>query len=229
MYRIDSMYEAMAEAVVMAQQEKKVERWVAAAGFWLGRQQILGETTFWYALAAKVTVLLPADERAAIEEQLNRPEAALLDNTGDWPDIPSGLQSVIDSWSPPAAEIDLDVLRENAVVKVDRAAENYRLNFITAGTGQMMTYQQKLIEARAKLANGSIADADIPHIVAEAEATGTTKTAVAQDIADRFEGWQVMSAAIEGRRMAAKKAIAEAETAAAIEAAANVNWAGAAE
>ncbi|MCK8779096.1 hypothetical protein M0654_03760 [Rhizobium sp. NTR19] len=224
MYRIDSMYEAMADAVVKAHQAQTVDRWVAASAIWLARQQIFGVQDFWYELAAKVTSLLPDADRLAIDEQLSRQEEKLFQNTGDWPVVPSGLHAVVDSWSPQEAEIDIDLLRAEMVAKVDREAEAYRLNFITAGDGQAMTYQQKLAEARAKLANTSIADAEIPHIVAEAEATGMTKTDVAQSIVDTFAGWQILSAGIEGKRMAAKKAIAEAEAAEAIKAAAAVSW-----
>ncbi len=39
-----------------------------------------------------------------------------------------------------------------------------------------------------------------------------------------FEGWQIVSAGIERKRMGAKKAVAAAETAEAIAAAAAVNW-----
>ena len=224
MYRIDSMYEAMAEAVVKAHQEQNTERWVAAAAFWLGRQQIFGERDFWYSLAAKVTSLLPQEDRTAIEAQLNKQEDAVLDGVGDWPMMSSGLQAVINSWSPTPVVVDLVAVRAEAVSKVDRGAEAYRLNFITAGDGQAMAYQQKLAEARAKVANPSIADAEIPHIIAEAEATGMSKADKSQEIVATFAAWQNISAGIEGKRMAAKKAIAEAETVAAINAAANVDW-----
>ncbi len=225
MYRIDSMYEAMVEAVVKAHQEQKTERWVAAAAFWLGRQQIFGERDFWYGLAAKVTSLLPQEDRTAIEAQLNKQEDAVLDSVGDWPVMSSGLQSVVNSWSPAPIEVNLAVARAEAVSKVDRSAEAYRLNFITAGDGQAMAYQQKLAEARAKVADPSIADNEIPHITAEAEATGMSKAEKAEEIIATFAAWQNISAAIEGKRMATKKAIAEADTAEAINAAANVNWA----
>ena len=148
----------------------------------------------------------------------------MFESVGDWPVMSSGLQSVVSSWSPAPAEIDLDALKAEAVSKVDRAAEAYRMNFITPGFGQVMAYQQKLAEARAKVGNASIADAEIPHIVSEAAATGKTKQDVAQSIVETFETWQTLSASIEGKRMAAKTAIAAAETAEAINAARNINW-----
>ncbi len=227
MYQIDSMYEAMADGVVKAAQEQKAERWVAMAACWLGRQQIFSSRDYWYGVAGKVTSLLPAEERSAIEAQLSKQEDAIFDGVSDWPQIPASLQATVASWSPAPAEVDIEALKAEAILSVDRAAEAYRMNFITPGFGQVMTYQQKLVEARAKLANTSIADAEIPHVVSEAEATGKTKQEVAEEIVSTFETWQTLSASIEGKRMAAKAAIAEAEDAEAVTAATNVNWAGA--
>jgi hypothetical protein len=225
MYNIDSMYESMADAVVKASREQTADRWVATAACWLGRQQIFSARDFWYAIAAKVTSLLPAADKAAVEAQLSKQEDALFDSVGDWPDVPSNLQTIIDTWSPPPAEVDIDAAKAEAIIRVDRAAEAYRMNFITPGFGQVMAYQQKLVEARAKLANASIADAEIPHLVSEAEATGKTKQEVAEEIIGTFETWQALSASIEGKRMAAKTAIAAAETAEQINTATDINWA----
>lgn len=224
MYRIGSMYEAFAEALLKAHHEQKAERWVAAGAFWMGRQQIFGEAEFWYAFGAKVMSLLSAEERAGLEEQLSKQEDAAIVNVGDWPVISSGLQSVMSSWSPAPVEVDLDALRAEATARVDRSAEAFRMQFITPGFGQVMAYQQKLVEARALLADPDLPDADVPHIVTEAAATGMLKSEKAQEIVATFAAWQALSAMIEGKRMAAKKAIAEAETVSAINAAANVDW-----
>lgn len=224
MYNIDSMYEAMADGVVKAAKAQQADRWVAAAAFWLGRQQIYSVRDYWYAVAAKATTLLVADDRSSIEAQLSKAEDALLDTVTDWPEVPAGLQGIIDSWSPAPVEVDLDAVKVEAVAKVDRAAEAYRMNFITPGFGQVMTYQQKLAEARAYLADTSIEDSAIPHVVAEAAATGQSKQEVADEIVATFDSWQALSAVIEGKRMAAKAAIAAAETVEAVNAAANVSW-----
>jgi len=40
MYRIDSMYEPMVEALLSARSENRADRWMACVAFWLGRQQI---------------------------------------------------------------------------------------------------------------------------------------------------------------------------------------------
>ena len=225
MYSIDSMYEAMADAVIEASKDQKANRWVAAAAIWLGRQQIFSARDYWYAVAAKVTSLLPAAEKDAIAAQLSKQEDIIFDSVTDWPAIPDSLQSIISTWSPAPVEVDLEVVKAEAVSKVDRAAEAYRMQFITPGFGQVMTYQQKLVEARAVVADPSVDEAEIPHIVSEAAATGKTVEAVAQEVVVTFETWQQLSASIEGKRMAAKTAIQAAETAEAISAAADVNWA----
>ena len=53
-----------------------------------------------------------------------------------------------------------------------------------------------------------------------------TLTEKAEQIVATFEAWQAISAGIEGKRMAAKKAVASAETAEAIASAAAVEWQG---
>jgi hypothetical protein len=226
MYSIDSMYESMADGVVELLQQKKASRWAVAAAVWLGRQQILNAQSFWYEVASKMLAELAGPDAEALRGQLSKSEDTIFDGFGGtWPAIPDGVQSYIASWSPPPAEVDLDALRVSAVAKIDRDAETYRMQFITPGFGQVMAYQQKLKEAEAKLANGSIANDKIPHIVAEAEADDMTTAQKAQQIVDTFAGWQHISAGVEAKRMAAKKAVALAETPETITGAAEVNWA----
>lgn len=224
MYNIDSMYECMTEAVIKTVQAKKAERWAVCAAIWLGRQQILNARDFWYAAAAKMVSELPAADLASIEDQFSKSEDTLFETAGDWPALPDALSSLVSGWNPPAQEVDLDALRAAAVLKVDRSAEAYRMEFITPGFGQVMAYQQKLEEARAKQANASIANDKIPHIVAEAEADEMTTAEKAQQIVDTFAAWQHISAGVEAKRMAAKKAIALAGTPEAIASAGNIIW-----
>jgi hypothetical protein len=226
MYNIDSMYECMAEAVIAAVKAKRAERWAVCAAIWLARQQIFNGRDFWYAAAAKMVSELSAADLSSIEDQFSKSEDILFETAGDWPVLPDALSNLIVGWNPPAIDIDLDALRAAAVLKVDRSAEAYRMQFITPGFGQVMAYQQKLEEARGKLANSSIANDKIPHIVAEAEADGMTAIEKAQQIVDTFAAWQHISAGVEAKRMAAKKAVGLAETATAIAAASNVIWAG---
>ncbi|NEI71316.1 DUF4376 domain-containing protein [Rhizobium lusitanum] len=107
MYRIDSMYEPMVEALLAARSESKADRWMACAAFWLGRQQIYNVPDFWLALAAKITSGLDAADKEAILDQLNNKEAGLVGSTEDWPETPSSLLAVVAGWSPEPAPVDL--------------------------------------------------------------------------------------------------------------------------
>ncbi len=225
MYKIDSMYEAMVEGVLEERANGKATRWMAAAAWWLGRQQIFSATDFWRALAAKITSTLPAAERDALIEQLSKQEEALVDAATDWPEVPAQVSRFVSAWAPAAP--DLAALKAEALRRIDASAEQYRLQFLTSGSGQAMAYQQKLDEARAFIADPDIDPSEIPHIIAEASATGMTPADKAAQIVAMFEQWQQVSAVIEGARAAAKLAVVAAETADAVAAAANVNWAGA--
>ncbi|MGV1756115.1 DUF4376 domain-containing protein [Rhizobium sp. A22-96] len=107
MYRIDSMYEPMLEALLAARSENKADRWMASVAFWLGRQQIYNVPDFWLALAAKITAGLDVADREAILDQLNNKEAALIASAGDWPETPSSLLAVVAGWSPEPVPVDL--------------------------------------------------------------------------------------------------------------------------
>lgn len=107
MYRIDSMYEPMVEALLSARSENKSDRWMASVAFWLGRQQIYNVPDYWLALAAKITSGLDAVEKDAILDQLNNKEAALVTSADGWPETPSSLLAVVAGWSPEPAPVDL--------------------------------------------------------------------------------------------------------------------------
>lgn len=223
MYRIDSMYEAMIEAALEARAEGKATRWMACASWWLGRQQIFGATAFWQAVAAKTTAALSSAEREAIVAQLSKQEEALIAATVDWPEIPELVTRYIAAWTPAAP--DLATLKADALRSIDAAAEEYRLQFLTAGSGQAMAYRQKLDEARAFVADPEIDPALVPHIIAEASATGMTPADKAAQIIATFDGWVQISAGIEGKRAAAKAAVEAAQTAEEVATAASVDWA----
>lgn len=222
MYKIDSMYEAMIDAVLEARTEGRATRWVAVSAWWLGRQQIFGAPDYWFALAAKTTSLLPTAERAAVVAQLSKQEEVLVDAAGDWPEIPEMVSRYVAAWAP--SPVDLAVVKADALRRIDVSAENYRLQFLTAGAGQAMAYQQKLDEARAFTADPEIDPAEIPHIITEAAATDMTPADKAAQIIATFEAWQQVSASIEGKRAAAKLAVEAGETAEAVAAAAAVDW-----
>lgn len=118
----------------------------------------------------------------------------------------------------------LEEVKARLCGQIDVDAEAVRLGFITPGNGQAMAYQQKHEEARAYLADSSIDEALIPHIVAEVGITGPTKHHVAQIVANLRDHWAVVSARIEHARLAAKVAIDAAETPTAAHAAAAIDW-----
>lgn len=107
MYHIDSMYDSMVEALLAARTEDKVDRWMACAAFWLGRQQIYNVPDFWLALAAKITAGLDTADKQAILDQLSSREVALVSAAGDWPETPSSLSIIVAGWSPEPVAIDL--------------------------------------------------------------------------------------------------------------------------
>lgn len=225
MYSIENSYNPMMEALHAAMAAGAIHRSMAATAWWLGRQQIMNEREYWFQIAGRVTALLPATDRDAIVAQLGKQEDAYVDNPiSDWPVLPSALAGLFTSWDPVQPAPDLVTLRADAIRKVDREAEKYRRNFITPGSGQVMAYQQKLAEARAAIADPPAAESEIPHIVAEAAIDGVTVVVKAGEIIATFEQWQTVSASIEAKRLGAKKAVAEATTAEAINAAANINY-----
>ncbi|OMQ42081.1 hypothetical protein [Ensifer sp. 1H6] len=227
MYSIENSYNPMIEALLKGVQAGQGEYWMASIAWWLGRQDFFNCRDFWFTVAGKLTAELPAAQRARVVEQLGKQEDAYVDHPPmTWPELPSIVQNLQAEWNPAPVEPDLPAMRLDAITKIDRDAEKYRLNFITAGSGQTMAYQQKLTEARAALVDPPALESDIPHIVAEAALDGVSVADKAAEIIATFEQWQVVSASIEAKRLGAKKAVAAAETAAAIESAATVNWMG---
>ena len=107
MYRIDSMYEPMVQALLAARSENKIDRWMACVAFWLGRQQIYNVPDYWLALAAKITSGLSDADKSAILDQLNSKEAALVSSAVDWPETPGSLLAIVAGWSPEPAPVDL--------------------------------------------------------------------------------------------------------------------------
>jgi hypothetical protein len=150
------------------------------------------------------------------------------------------------SWSSPtpaAVAIELaGPLRSNRLVlravdpvafeaklkaRIDAEAGEARKRFITSAAGQELTYQRKEAEARAWLASGApaLVGTDFPFLAAEAAATGQDVGAAAAAIVAAADLWSAVGSAIEGARIAAKRAVAAAATADDKHAAASVDWA----
>lgn len=134
-----------------------------------------------------------------------------------------------------APEQAIAAARTAASSKVNTDAEAARLQYITPGAGQAMTYDQKLQEARLILVDsGSQVAADAmdsatllatyPMIWASIPADGTTPSAVAAAVHATALAWAQVGAQIEKKRRAALTAVSEATTLDAVEAAAVVDW-----
>lgn len=117
---------------------------------------------------------------------------------------------------------DLTALADHLRARVDAEAEAFRSQFITQGAGQAMTYLRKEAEAAAYLADNT---APVPFLTAEAAATGVTVAALAAAVSAQAAAWLAVGPKIEGARIGAKKAIAQATNIAAMHAAAQVDWA----
>ncbi len=118
----------------------------------------------------------------------------------------------------------LDAIKAELLADVDRQAEAVRLRYITAGSGQALTYQQKAAEAAAFAAEPAIDPELVPHIMAEVGITAETPEEVAAIILGRRADLQLLSATIEHFRLAAKQAIAAAESLADAAYYAKVDW-----
>lgn len=109
------------------------------------------------------------------------------------------------------AALSLSQLKATLNTKIDVAAENERLKYITPGEGQAMTYQQKVEEARAYKAAVSPNATDYPVLSSEVGITAPTLDDVADIVLAAFAQWQKIGAAIESIRLGAKREINAAE------------------
>lgn len=123
--------------------------------------------------------------------------------------VPDHLEAEIRAMDLSPAAI-LPSIKAALIAEVNAAAETERLKYITAGAGQALTYQEKLSQARACLAEASPVAADYPMLENEIGISGASLQDVAQAIVDAYAAWQQIGAAIEKVRMAANKAISEA-------------------
>lgn len=119
---------------------------------------------------------------------------------------------------------DLVPLQKAAVKAVDMAAEAMRGNFITAGSGQAMVYQQKKLEAEMYMANNAIDVNTIPHIVEEAMMNGYTNYQQAYIVLYMADQWKYISAIIEQQRLLAKNNVAAAENTTQLALAVQLDW-----
>ncbi|WP_155524505.1 hypothetical protein [Oleisolibacter albus] len=118
--------------------------------------------------------------------------------------------------------IDLETYRTLAIQRLDAAAENHRLKIITGGSGMAMVYDGKAAEASSiDEADSTLTSSDkYPYLSAE---VGTTRRLadgqpaetlgdVAAVVLEKARAFNNRAAAIEGPRLAAKRAVMTAET-----------------
>ncbi|MCJ9720780.1 hypothetical protein MOV66_10175 [Agrobacterium sp. SHOUNA12C] len=121
----------------------------------------------------------------------------------------TAVQQLIDGMEVPTA---LAVLKVQLKTSIDVQAEAARLNYITPGTGQAMTYQQKASEAAGFLAATNPVASDYPLLSAEVGITAADIAGVAQVVSAAYAQWQVIGAAIESVRLGTKAVIEAAAT-----------------
>lgn len=140
---------------------------------------------------------------------------------GDTLVVPDDLAEAVRACDPDDASIAIGAVKEYLKASIDAAAEAERLKYITAGTGQAMTYQRKVQEAHAATAEQDPDPADYPLLSASIGIDGPDLAAVAAVILGMDAAWAQIGAAIEAVRLSTKKTIDEAVDEAAARAAAD--------
>jgi hypothetical protein len=107
---------------------------------------------------------------------------------------------------------------------VDAQAETTRLLWITPGSGQALTYEQKRAEAERMAADPAPQPEAYPMLAAEVGITAATLPAVGALVRARAAAWTAVAAQIESLRLQAKAAVMAANNAAEARAAAAVTW-----
>ena len=120
--------------------------------------------------------------------------------------------------------LDFETYRAQSIKALDTAAEAFRDQFITPGSGMAMTYLTKLREAEAFLADAAISSFETPHLTAEAEIDGMTRMEKATQIVVTAYEWTNLSAKIDALRIIKKKEIEAAYTPSEIRAILQFQW-----
>lgn len=115
----------------------------------------------------------------------------------------------------------LDDVKLRAKSEIDTAAERVRLKYVTNGSGQALTYQEKAKQSDAfKAAGYTPTDGTgFPFVQAEAVATGVTAQDAADFIIATRDQWVLKGSDIEEERTRGKKNVTDAADTAAVEAA----------
>ncbi|PZR86249.1 MAG: hypothetical protein DI537_29065 [Stutzerimonas stutzeri] len=121
---------------------------------------------------------------------------------------------------------DLDLVQWKALLTsdIDASAEIARLRYITGGSGQAMTYQQKAQEAALCLADSAPVEENYPLLSVEVGITASTLIDVAQIVNAAYRSWLQIGAQIEALRLSGKSAVSGAATIADAKTAAAIVW-----
>ena len=126
-------------------------------------------------------------------------------------------------WTEANAQPSDASVISDLMARVDADAEAVRLKYISPGGGMAMTYHEKNAQAQAVFTLGEVASnalteaerlAQFPTLSASVGVEAETLFACAELVIARYEAWATLSYAIERTRLAAKKAIGLATTAA---------------
>ena len=118
----------------------------------------------------------------------------------------------------------IDTLKLTLTTQVDAEAEATRLLWITPGSGQALTYEQKRIEAERMATDPAPQPEAYPMLAAEVGITAATLSAVGALVRARAAAWTAVAAQIESLRLQAKAAVMAANNAVEARAAAAVQW-----
>lgn len=118
----------------------------------------------------------------------------------------------------------LDAIKQTLANKIDADAEAARLLWITSGSGQALTYEQKRAEAERMATDPAPQPTGYPMLAAEVGITADTLAAVGSLVRARAAAWTVIAAQIESIRLRAKSAVMVAANAIDARAAADVIW-----
>jgi len=133
----------------------------------------------------------------------------IIRNIGDVPTNVTLLKPATESdvWNETLLqwETSLVKLKLSYKLEIDEMSETIRLRHLTAGAGQIITYQEKADEAGDYVAAGyPVGLSGYPFIQAEVNATNKTATQAADDILTQQSAWIIVGAQIEELRIGGK-------------------------
>ncbi len=140
-------------------------------------------------------------------------------------DLPAGFDPRIHRWDADASAFTVDwrAVEAELHAKIDGEAGAVRMRFITDIPGQQVTYSMKEAEAN-RWVPGVSSLLDFPYLSAEAQAKNISVDQLVAVVQAYSAQWHQLNALIEATRTAAKDAVLGAETLAAKEAAATIDW-----